>query len=68
MYYYGGGYGGAPMASGYGVSGGAFYPYGGAVYPVGGGTGGIGIWAIILVLFLLFVILGVGCWGGKSWC
>lgn len=60
MYYYGNGYGGAPMTGGY-------YPY--APYPVQNNTGSL--WAIVLVIFILFVIIGcgfggrgVGNWGG----
>ena len=52
MYYYGNGYGGAPMAGGY-------YPYGPQAYPNQTGTS---LWAIILVIFILFIIIGCG-WG-----
>ncbi len=55
MYYYGNGYGGAPMAGG--------YPYSAPVY---GNQNGIGsLWAIVLVIFILFVIIGCG-WGGRG--
>lgn len=54
MYYYGNGYGGAPMSGGY-------YPYGG--YPVQNNTGSL--WAIVLVIFILFVIIGCG-WGSRG--
>ena len=52
MYYYGNGYGGAPMAGGY-------YPYA----PVQ--NNGCSLWAIILVIFILFVIIGCG-FGGRG--
>ena len=55
MYYYGNGYGGAPMAGGY-------YPCGGA-YPAQNGN--TSLWAIILVIFILFIIIGCG-WGGRG--
>jgi len=56
MYYYGNGYGGAPMAGGY-------YPYGGQSY---GNQNGLGsLWALVLVIFILFVIIGCG-WGGRG--
>lgn len=54
MYYYGNGYGGAPMAGG--------YPYAAPVY---GGQNNASLWAIILVIFILFVIIGCG-WGGRG--
>lgn len=53
MYYYGNGYGGAPVAGG--------YPYA----PVYGGQNNTSLWAIILVIFILFVIIGCG-WGGRG--
>lgn len=56
MYYYGNGYGGAPMQGGY-------YPYGTPVYSNQNSFGSL--WAIILVIFILFVILGCG-WGGRG--
>ena len=52
MYYYGNGYGGTPMAGGY-------YPY---AY---GGNNNCSLWAIILVIFILFVIIGCGL-GGRG--
>ena len=55
MYYYGNGYGGGPMAGGY-------YPYGGAYATQSGNTS---LWAIILVIFILFIIIGCG-WGGRG--
>ena len=55
MYYYGNGYGGAPMAGG-------CYPYGAQAYPAQNGN--CSLWAIILVIFILFVIIGCG-WGGN---
>ena len=59
MYYYGNGYGaGAPVGGGY-------QQYGGTAYPVTGNNGSI--WAIILVLFLLFVIIGCGDCGSRNW-
>lgn len=60
MYYYGNGngYGGAPMAGGY-------YPY---ATPVYGNQNNIGsLWAIVLVVFILFIIIGCG-WGGNRGC
>ncbi len=54
MYYYGNGYGGAPMTGGY-------YPY--APYPAQNNAGSL--WAIVLVIFILFVIIGCG-WGGRG--
>lgn len=56
MYYYGNGYGGAPTAGGY-------YPYSTPVY--GNQNGLSSIWAIVLVIFILFVIMGCG-WGGRG--
>ena len=54
MYYYGNGYGGAPMAGGY---------YG---TPVCNNQNGLSsLWAIVLVIFILFVIMGCG-WGGRG--
>ena len=54
MYYYGNGYGGAPMSGGY---------YGA---PVCNNQNGLsGLWAIVLVIFILFVIMGCG-WGGRG--
>lgn len=54
MYYYGNGYGGAPMAGGY---------YGTPVYNNQNGLSSL--WAIVLVIFILFVIMGCG-WGGRG--
>jgi hypothetical protein len=56
MYYYGNGYGGAPMAGGY-------YPCGGQSFPAQSGNNSL--WAIILVIFILFIIIGCG-WGGRG--
>ena len=56
MYYYGNGYGGAPMTGGY-------YPYGPQAYPAQGSNNSL--WAIILVIFILFIIIGCG-WGGRG--
>ena len=56
MYYYGNGYGGAPMTGGY-------YPYGAPAYNNQNGIGSL--WAIVLVIFILFVIIGCG-WGGRG--
>lgn len=53
MYYYGNGYGGTPVAGA--------YPYA----PVYGGQNNTSLWAIILVIFILFVIIGCG-WGGRG--
>ena len=54
MYYYGNGYGGAPMAGGY---------YGA---PACNNQNGLSsLWAIVLVIFILFVIMGCG-WGGRG--
>lgn len=53
MYYYGNGYGGAPMAGGY-------YPYAAPVQ-----NNGSCLWAIVLVIFILFVIIGCG-FGGRG--
>lgn len=53
MYYYGNG--GAPMAGGY-------YPY--APYPVANNNNAGSLWAIVLVIFILFVIIGCG-WGNN---
>ena len=61
MYYYGNGYGGAPMQGGY-------YPYGAPTCCNQGGFGSL--WALVLVIFILFVIIGCGLgnrggnWGG----
>ena len=58
MYYYGNGYGGAPMQGGY-------YPYGA---PVSNNQNGFcSLWAIVLVIFILFVIIGCGFGGRGSW-
>ena len=54
MYYYGNGYGGAPMAGGY---------YGTPVYA--NQNNSCSLWAIILVIFILFVIIGCG-WGNRG--
>ena len=54
MYYYGNG--GAPMTGGY-------YPYGGQAYPMQNGN--TSLWAIILVIFILFIIIGCG-FGGRG--
>jgi hypothetical protein len=54
MYYYGNGSG--TMAGGY-------YPYGAQAYPTQ--TNNSGLWAILLVIFILFIILGCG-WGGRG--
>ena len=56
MYYYGNG--GAPMAGG-------CYPYGAQAYPIAGNNNSL--WAIILVVFILFIIIGCG-WGGNRGC
>ena len=53
MYYYGNGYGATPVAGA--------YPYA----PVYGGQNNTSLWAIILVIFILFVIIGCG-WGGRG--
>lgn len=55
MYYYGNGYGGAPMTGGYA-------PYGN-VYPIQNNN--TSLWAIILVVFILFIIIGCG-FGGRG--
>ena len=55
MYYYGNGYGGAPMTGGY-------YPYG-STYPIQNNN--TSLWAIILVVFILFIIIGCG-FGGRA--
>jgi uncharacterized protein (TIGR01732 family) len=49
MYYYGQNYG---------------YPQGGMQSPMGGSSSWGGVFAIILVLFILLVIIGFGCNGG----
>ena len=51
MYYYGNGYGAAPVAGA--------YPYA----PVYGGQNNTSLWAIILVIFILFVIIGCAVFG-----
>lgn len=56
MYYYGNGYGGSNMAGGY-------YPYGGPAYPTQYNNSSL--WAIILVIFILFIIIGCG-FGGRG--
>ncbi len=58
MYYYGG-YPGGQVPGGY-------YP-GGAIYQPNGNTS---LWAIVLVIFILFVIIGCGSrfYGGFGGC
>ena len=53
MYYYGGGYPG--------VANGGYYP--GA--PVYNQNNNASLWAIVLVIFILFVIIGCG-WGSRG--
>ena len=58
MYYYGNGYPGAPM--------GGYYPSG-PIYQQPN-NGAASIWAIVLVIFILFVIIGCGGRGcGFGW-
>ena len=57
MYYYGNGYPGAVNPAGY-------YP--GA--PVYQNNNTANIWAIVLVIFILFVIIGFGFRGGVGGC
>ena len=56
MYYYGSGYGGTPTPGGY-------YPYGAPAYPVQNNFSSL--WAIVLVVFILFIIIGCG-WGNRG--
>ena len=53
MYYYGGGYPG--------MGNGGYYP-GAPVYQQGNNSS---LWAIVLVIFILFVIIGCG-WGSRG--
>ena len=56
MYYYGNGYPGAPM--------GGYYP-GAPVYQP---SNNASLWAIVLVIFILFVIIGCGRSGWGFGC